>query len=95
MRYPGVFSHMKTVYGVAGTTCANPRILFLDRHSRRVANIEQLVDGVKKLGLNNTSVELVKFEGWSFQQQMEMVRNLVSAHFHRYGGKDLPLLGKV
>ena len=68
-----ISSHMKAAFGVANTSCPQPRILFLDRKSRRAANTEQLVDAIRQLGLNNTLIEVVRFEGWSFLEQMVKV----------------------
>lgn len=70
------FSHIKKAFGVANIACPHPHILFLDRDHRRAKNLQQLVNATRKLGFS--SVEVVNFDGWSLEQQMEKVKLIQS-----------------
>ena len=65
---------MKRGYGLLKYDCGNhPRILFLDRNTRRVSNMADMVNAARKLGLNNTIIEMLKFEGMSLADQIKKV----------------------
>ena len=67
---------MKSKFGLANVKCPKPGILFLDRDYRLVKNLHQLVAATRNLGLNNTLIEVVKFEGRSLTEQMAKVRTI-------------------
>ena len=69
-----LLSHMKDNYGILDYKCGpHPRILFLNREFRRATNMADMVDATKKLGLNNTIIEMVKFETMTIPEQIKKV----------------------
>ena len=67
-------SNMKRKYGLLDYNCGpHPRILFLHRYYRRAANMADMVNATRQLGLNNTIIEMVKFEKMTIFEQLKKV----------------------
>ena len=67
------YSYQVSQFGLTAASCPAPVILLVDRKYRRVLNMPQLEEATKALGLPNTRVETVDFEGLPLKEQVKKV----------------------
>ena len=67
----GIYRDLLKGMGIKESVCHNKsHILLQDRNHRRIANMKALYLALMQLQLNNTVLEMVKFENLTVKEQM-------------------------